>query len=174
MTNAEHLALEPATAHDLDAVAHLLSKSNLPVADLESHINAFTLARWDGILVGTVGIEIFGELALLRSLCVAEHHRSKRIGLALVSAIVSSALAQGVRDLYLLTTEAGSYFEKLGFVGIERDQAPRAIRNTVQFSALCAKTAVCMRRTIGRSLDEPANPSDVRDAGDRERSGQVW
>jgi amino-acid N-acetyltransferase len=153
MSNADDLTLEPASAHDLDAVVQLLSRSSLPVADLASHINAFTLARWHGIVVGTVGFEIFGELALLRSLCVAEHHRSKRIGFALVSAIVSSAFARGVRELYLLTTEAASYFEKLGFVGIERDQAPREIRNTAQFSALCPNSAVCMRKTIGQSLE---------------------
>jgi len=149
MRNSDDLILEPASAHDLDAVVQLLSRSRLPVADLESHINAFTLARWNTIVIGTVGLEIFGGLALLRSLCVAEHHRSKRIGFALIDAIVSRALARGVRDLYLLTTEAASYFEKLGFVAIEREQAPREIRNTAQFSALCPNSAVCMRKNIG-------------------------
>ena len=152
MRNTDGPKLEPANARDLEVVVQLLSKSSLPVADVESHINAFTLARWNGILVGTAGLEKFGEVALLRSLCVSEHHRSKRIGFALVSAVVSSALAQGARELYLLTTEAAPYFEKLGFVTIERDRAPPEIRNTAQFSALCPKSAVCMRRTIGRPL----------------------
>ena len=78
--------------------------------------------------------------------------RSRRIGFALVSAVVSRASTQGVRELYLLTTGAASYFANLGFVLINREQAPPEIRNTAQFSALCPKSAVCMRRTIGRPL----------------------
>ncbi|HYP75712.1 MAG TPA: arsenic resistance N-acetyltransferase ArsN2 [Polyangiaceae bacterium] len=163
--NTEGQTLEPANAHDLEAVLRLLSMNSLPVADVESHINAFTLARWNGILVGTAGLEKFGDVALLRSLCVAEHHRSKRIGLALVSAVVSSASAQGARELYLLTTEAAPYFEKLGFVTIERDQAPLEIRNTAQFSALCPNSAVCMRKPLARSLEAPATPTNTRGAG---------
>ena len=171
MRNTDGPTLEPANARDLEAVVQLLSRSSLPVADVESHINAFTLARWDGIVVGTAGLEKCGELALLRSLCVAEHYRSKRIGFALVSAIVSGALAQGARELYLLTTNAAPYFEKLGFVAIERDQAPPEIRNTAQFSALCPTSAVCMRKTIGRSLEAPASPTD---AGGAAQPGRSW
>ena len=96
--SAVEIALEPARKAELDSVLRLLSDSNLPVADLESHIDAFTLAKCNGIVVGTAGLEIYGELALLRSLCVAERHRSKLIGVALVSAIASRALAQGVRE----------------------------------------------------------------------------
>ena len=143
--------IERASALDFDAVFRLLSTSNLPVADLESHINAFTLARWNGIVVGSVGLETFGELALMRSLCVAERHRSRGIGGALLSALASRALARGVRELYLLTTGAESYFASQGFAQINQEQAPQEIRSTAQFSALCPKSAVCMRKTIGRA-----------------------
>jgi amino-acid N-acetyltransferase len=142
------VTLEPAGAPDIDEVVRLLSTNHLPLAALEACIDAFTLAKHDGIVVGTAGLEIYGELALLRSLCVAEDHRSKRIGKALVSAVASRAFARGVRELYLLTTGAASYFVKLGFVQISRDQAPLEIRNTAQFSALCPTSAVCMRRRI--------------------------
>ena len=163
--SAAEIALEPARKAELDSVLQLLSDSNLPVADLESHIDAFTLAKCNGIVVGTAGLEIYGELALLRSLCVAERHRSKLIGVALVSAIASRALAQGVRELYLLTTGAAPYFAHLGFVQIEREQAPIEIRNTAQFSALCPASAVCMRKTIGPLLEVTAIPSRARGAG---------
>ena len=149
---ADDVNLEPAGAPDLEAVVRLLSANHLPVADLESRIDAFLLAKRDGIVVGTVGLEIYGELALLRSLCVAEGHRSKRIGGALISAVASRALAQGVRELYLLTTGAAPYFAKRGFVQINRDQTPLEIRNTAQFSALCPASAICMRRRSGLGL----------------------
>jgi len=149
VTNADGPTLEPAGARDLAAVVRLLSSNHLPVADLESHIDTFMLAKRNGIVVGTAGLQIYGELALLRSLCVAEDHRLKRIGAALVSAVASRALARGVRELYLLTTGAASYFANLGFMQIDRELAPPEIRNTAQFSTLCPTSAVCMRRTAG-------------------------
>ncbi len=145
---AVKLTFEPARSADFDAAFRLLSDSDLPVADLESHLDAFTLAKLEGMVVGTAGLEIYGELALLRSICVVESHRSKGIGGALVSAVASRALAQGVRELYLLTTGAAPYFAKLGFVSVARDRTPLEIRNTAQFSALCPTSAVCMRKAI--------------------------
>jgi two-component system, OmpR family, phosphate regulon response regulator PhoB len=150
---AVELTFEPASSADFDAVFRLLSDSNLPVADLESHLEAFTLAKFGEMTVGTAGLEIYGELALLRSICVVESQRSKRIGVALVSAVASRALAQGVLELYLLTTNAAPYFAKLGFVSVARERTPLQIRSTAQFSALCPSSAVCMRKAIASSLE---------------------
>lgn len=149
--NAENLTLECATVADLDAVLRLLSNSSLPVADLEPHIAAFMLAKSEGTIVGSVGLETYGERALLRSLCVAESHRSKGIGVALVLTVASRAAEQGVRELYLLTTGAATYFANLGFVSLSRDQVPHEIRCTAQFSSLCPSTAVCMCRAVASS-----------------------
>jgi N-acetylglutamate synthase-like GNAT family acetyltransferase len=142
------LTLEPASSAEFDAVSRLLSASNLPVSDLESHIAAFTLAKADGLVVGTAGLEIYGELALVRSLCVVASRRSDGIGAALLEAVTSCATAQGVQEFYLLTTGAAPYFAKLGFVPLAREQAPLEIRNTAQFSSLCPSSAVCMRKPI--------------------------
>jgi amino-acid N-acetyltransferase len=150
---------ELATIADFDAIFRLLSDSSLPAADLKDHVEAFTLAKLDGSIVGTVGVELYGEVALLRSLCVAAPHRSRRIGADLVSAVTSRALSSGVRELYLLTTDAAPYFANLGFAQVQRDQVPLAIRNTAQFSGLCPSSAVCMCRTIG---GEAASLGDSR------------
>jgi amino-acid N-acetyltransferase len=141
-------SFELASASDLDALIRLLSTNNLPVADLLGHVNAFTLAKLGGIIVGSVGLELYGELALVRSLCVSESHRSKGIGSALLSAAAARACAEGVANLYLLTTGAAPYFGRHGFVPVLREHAPQEIRNTVQFRSLCPDTAVCMHKAI--------------------------
>ena len=141
-------AFERATIADLAAVRELLSNSGLPVADLEHHIEAFTLAKSEGMLVGSVGLETYGELSLLRSLCVDEAHRCQGIGLALLYAVAARAAEQGVRALYLLTTGAATYFENQGFVALSREQVPHEIRRTAQFSSLCPSSALCMRKVI--------------------------
>jgi amino-acid N-acetyltransferase len=156
------LTLEPASIDQHDAVCDLLSDNHLPTVDLEAHIGAFTLATCKGVVVGTAGLESYGELALLRSLCVAKSYRSRRIGEALVSAVSSRALAGGVRELYLLTTDAESYFASLGFAPVERQHVPSSIRGTAQFSSLCPSSAVCMRKTIEPSLELAAGFSTAR------------
>jgi len=163
--SAGDASLEPACAADLDALVRLLSNDDLPVADIESHLDAFTLAKRGDTLVGVAGLEIYGDVALLRSVCVAEAHRCRRIGGALVSAAASRALARGVSELYLLTTGAASYFKARGFAPISREQAPLVIRNTAQFSVLCPTSAVCMRRSLALSLPV-ANPSQTRSSGE--------
>src|SRR5438132_212642 len=104
MKNVEELTFESATVASLGGVLRFLSGSGLPVADVEARIDAFTLAKSKGHLVGTVGLELYGELALLRTLFVAAHHRSIGIGAALAQSAESRAAIGGVRELYLLTT----------------------------------------------------------------------
>jgi len=147
------LAFESATIAALAAVLRLLSDNGLPVADVEVQIDAFTLVKSEGTVVGTVGLETYAKLALLRSLCVAPSHRSRGIGAALVRTIESRAALEGVRELYLLTTGAKEYFANLGFVSVPRDQVPHEIRSTAQFSSLCPSTAVCMCKAVAGSLE---------------------
>jgi len=146
--NVTNLTLERATVADLDTVLRLLSESGLPVADLEQHVEAFTLAKSAGTVVGTVGLEQYSDVGLLRSLCVAETHRSQGIAEVLLRAITSRAAARGVKTLYLLTTGAGPYFAGRGFAAISRDDVPPEIRGTAQFSALCPSTALCMSKAL--------------------------
>jgi len=145
---SDRRVLEPASAVELGTISHLLEANDLPVADLEDHIRSFILAKWQGEIVGAVGLENDGESGLLRSLCVRNDQRCKGTGRALVSAIEAAAFARGVRDLYLLTVSAAPYFEKHQFVEVARDQVPVEIRSTAQFRILCPASATCMRKRL--------------------------
>jgi amino-acid N-acetyltransferase len=144
--------ISPAGSSDLKSVSQLLSRNNLPVADLEAHLDSMVLARYGAALLGVVALEHYGETALLRSLCVQETHRSTGVGVALVSAIETAAVALGVRELYLLTVSAAEYFDRLGFTPVSRDQVPEAIRDTEQFRTLCPTSAICMRKRLQRAV----------------------
>lgn len=146
------LVFGAASIDEFDSVYRLLADNNLPVLDLGDHFGAFIVAKFESTLVGTVGLEVHDQFALLRSLCVADSHRSRRIGAALVSAIEHGASARGVRALYLLTTSADGYFAALGFVAVERQTVPLPIQGTAQFSSLCPASAVCMCKTLEPSL----------------------
>jgi amino-acid N-acetyltransferase len=139
----------PITAQAVDAeLTTLLAGCDLPTSDLVA--NALVRlygGRIDGELVGVVGFEPFGQVALLRSLAVAPSQRGKGLGQALVASAEAHATAQGIDSLYLLTTTAAAFFARLGYTTVERALAPAAIRATRQFAGLCpaAATLMCKR-----------------------------
>ena len=142
------IVLAPASADDLPSIEALLTGSHLPTTDVAQHLSGFILARSEGQLVGTIAVERYGEVALLRSVCVAPSYRSHRVGRALLDAIEFDAASHGIHHLYLLTTTAADYFARHGFETITRDQAPAAIQQTAEFRTLCPSSAICMRKAL--------------------------
>jgi amino-acid N-acetyltransferase len=142
------LVLELGRTSDLRAVASLLGANDLPTADVEQHLETFVLAKLHGDLVGLVGVDIYGEVGLLRSLCVEESHRGRGTGRTLLSAIDAIMATRGVRDVYLLTTTAARFFEREGFATIPRDQALSAICQTTEFRSPCPASATFMGKVV--------------------------
>lgn len=137
--------VEPAAASDLDAIKALLHAAHLPTDDLtEALLANFLVAREADMVVGVVGVEHHGAIALLRSLVVQESARGEGFGAKLLDAAESLARSSSVRSLYLLTTTADQFFAAHGYRRVQRDDAPAEIRTTTQFSALCPASAVLM------------------------------
>ena len=132
-----------------DQVLRLATAAELPTGDLEradlSHfLVCGTRERPDGV----VGLELYGPVALLRSLAVDAAERGTGKGQALVEAAEAHARDHGVREIYLLTTTAERFFARLGYVAADRAGAPSAIRGTAEFSSLCPSTAAFMVKRL--------------------------
>ncbi len=141
------LGIRPATPADLNAAIELLQGSGLPVEDLSAERLAL-IAEIDQIFQGVIGVELFGETALLRSLAVASGARGAGIGAALVTALEAACMTDGVDELWLLTIDADAFFVRLGYETRERSEAPEAIRNTEEFRGLCPGDAVLMSKNL--------------------------
>ena len=127
----------------------LLAECDLPTSDLESrHFDNFLGCGSSDDLKGIVGVEIFGSVALLRSLAVAEEARGLGFGKALVASAEKYAKEKGVRELYLLTTTAGDFFARLGYSRADRNTAPEQIKGTKEFSGLCPDSAAFMVKKL--------------------------
>lgn len=144
---AEFIIL-PATIDETEAIRSLLVEAELPSEDFVQHLNHFLTAKQNGRLAGAVGLEIYGEWGLLRSLVVDATYRGKGLGIELCKRIFDEAQAHGVKKLYLLTTTAANFFPKLGFSTTTRDGVPPTIQNTAEFTSICPSTAVCMVKTL--------------------------
>ncbi len=127
-----------------------LAAEGLPTQDLNSAANRFFAWEEDGQVLGYAGLERHGPAALLRSVVVAIERRRSGFGRRLVEAVLDRAAALGHREVYLLTTTAPAFFERLGFERIARETVPEALTATAEFSELCPTSAVCMRRRLDR------------------------
>ena len=137
-----------AESGDESQIRELLIVSGLPEEDIHSHVAHFILAKISGTLVGCVGLEPAGESALLRSLAVLPDFRSRGVAGELCLRIAEHARSRGYRTLYLLTTTAPDYFQKRGYLPMERNEAPEGIRKTEQFRSLCPSSATLMKTSL--------------------------
>jgi len=139
--------LRDASSEDLRAVVALLEANELPSAGVAEHLGHFVVAEADGV-EGVAGLEVYGDAALLRSVCVADSARGRGLGGALCDEVEARARGLGIRDLYLLTTTARAFFEARGFACVDRASAPEGILGTAEFRSLCPSSAACLHKRI--------------------------
>ena len=134
---------------DFAAAMALLANARLPTEDLtESHCAHFFHIGAGTSPQGLVGLELFGDVALLRSLVVAESRRGLGDGSRLLARAESHAREQGVRELFLLTTTAEKFFASRGYQRAARESAPAAIRQTREFTGICPASAAFMSKLL--------------------------
>jgi amino-acid N-acetyltransferase len=133
----------------LSAAVALLDAASLPTEDLTAaHCEHFFFSGPDAAPDGLVGLEMFGEVALLRSLVVSAGRRGSGAGTALLEHAERYARARGVHTVYLLTTTAEDFFAKRGYRRTAREIAPEAIRATREFVGLCPASAAFMSKQL--------------------------
>ena len=139
-------ALRAASIGDLPAIVALLDDCGLPTGDFGARLPGDFLVAEDGAtLVGAIGLETLGDIALLRSLAVRPQVRGHGIAAHLVERCEAQARAQGIEALYLLTTTAAGYFGRRGYTEVARDAVPAAVADHPQFRCLCPASAKCLR-----------------------------
>ena len=132
-----------------DELLKLLESCDLLVSDIVlSNSLYFFGYHQNEELVGVVGLEHFGTVALLRSLAVSVELRGSGLGRTLVQFAESEARSMGVIDLFLLTETAEQFFTKLSYQLLSRENAPLVIKNTAQFSTLCPATSSFMSKPL--------------------------
>lgn len=123
----------------------LLASADLPTADLaETPLEHFFYLGTATQPTGLVGLELYGESALLRSLVIAPSNRAGGAGTALLRHAESQARIHGVRDLFLLTTTAEGFFGRRGYARIARESAPESISSTREFADICPASSAFM------------------------------
>lgn len=148
INRGEKTLIRVALPDDLQDIKSLLESVSLPSEDIDDHQPDFLVLEYNETLIGTIGLEVYGPIALLRSLAVKKEYQFDGFGRMLYQKLILNAEGKGVKDIYLLTTTAEKYFSKKGFKRISRENVPEKIKNTVEFSTLCPKNSICMIKRL--------------------------
>ncbi len=128
---------------DMGTIRSILFECGLPNDDFGDEDVTFLLAESDETIIGTIGLESYPPLGLLRSAAVLQPFRDRGIGAILVDALVREALSRSLGELVLLTTTAEKYFGKMGFTRIGRETLGGPILLSGQFTGTrCSSAAV--------------------------------
>lgn len=132
----------------IPTIEQILQKEGLPYQDVGSEEIEFYMAFCDVDFVGIVGIENFINVALLRSMVVFDKFRNQGYGCKIVNQLLEEATIKGIKEIFILTTTAEDFFNRLGFEVIERKDVPDSIKSTTEFTSLCPASAICMHINI--------------------------
>jgi amino-acid N-acetyltransferase len=143
------IVISGATPADLPVIRQFLIDNKLPVSGIDDHWKTFIVARDGEAIVGCGGSEAYKFAALIRSVAVADSHRSRGIGRSIVRQLLDRLASRGIREFYLLTTTAQPYFAKRGFKPIDRDEIHPQLLASTELQGACPESAVCMRLVMG-------------------------
>ncbi len=153
------IIIDAAQETDLPAILALLEKSGLPQNGLSDHITTTLVARENHAIVGIAALELYGTVALLRSVAVADQLRGQGLGQQLTKEALKLAEQHGVTLVYLLTETASGFFPRFGFRPIPRSEVAPAIHFSTEWTTACPDTAQAMVANLhamksGRTAEE--------------------
>jgi len=141
-------SLRQAGAADWPEVEALLLANKLPTEGARQHLPTYLLAVSNGEVIGCAGAEVYGDIALLRSVAVAPGLQRQGIGQLLVERFLLEANRRQIRRLFLLTVTAPEYFARYGFRRGPIAQAPDVLKASAEFQGACPACAAFMSLTL--------------------------
>jgi len=125
--------ITPATPGDVRAILGLVEAVHLPPEGIAEAMEYFWVARAGERIIGTVGLEVYDDMALLRSLAVTPACQHTGLGRALTETVLSYLTTRQFRAVYLLTITAEAFFARHGFCLVARDAVPASVQQSVEF-----------------------------------------
>lgn len=145
-----YLIFEKATSQeDKNAFIAQLIEAQLPYADIDEATELFLLreAKTSSV-IGTAGLEWYGQNALLRSVSVSTFYRGKGVGKQILFEIEKIAHSRQAKGIYLLTETAKNFFEKNNYLATSRQSIPKEVLASPQFTSTCPSTATAMVKIL--------------------------
>lgn len=137
--------LRLAKMEDLTKVTALLRLLDLPTEGVRENIEHFFVAEEDGKIIGSVGLELYDDTCLLRSLAVHPGYQGRGLGAKLMKRALDYAREREMKEIVLLTMTAKDFVKRFGFEEISREATNPKVKVSVEFRSTCPASATCMR-----------------------------
>jgi len=138
VTSETFEGLRPATRGDTGGILALiepLEEQGILVRRsrnmLENDIDRFTVIERDGMIVGCAALYAYPKEAIAELACLVVHpdYRTAGRGDQLLGYLERQCGSQGLRSLFVLTTQTSHWFRERGFESCELDALPKARRS---------------------------------------------
>ncbi|HAA14869.1 MAG TPA: GNAT family N-acetyltransferase [Cytophagales bacterium] len=136
--------LTPLSADYYPDIYRLLEANDLPNEDIDEIEITFWGVLLEERVVAVIGLQIYGDAGLLRSLAVDANHRNQSWAEDLIKELLKHCQILHLETIYLLTTTAKKYFQRKGFMEISREHVPGEIKKSTEFTELCPQDATAM------------------------------
>lgn len=137
-----------ASAEEKKAFVAQLIEVKLPYADLGEATELFVLLDAENKVIGTAGLEWYGQNALLRSVSVSTLYQGKGVGKQILFEIERIVHSRQAKRIYLLTETAKDFFEKNNYALTPRQAIPKEVLASPQFTSTCPSTATAMVKML--------------------------
>jgi len=126
------IELKKATLSDIPAMQAMVTSEvkdgiilNRTEDEVATNIRSYVLAKEGDKLVGYTALHVHSKrLAEIRSLIVNEEYRGQKVGQRMVHFTLDEAKKLGVEEDVLVLTYLPQFFQKLGFVEINKEEIP--------------------------------------------------
>jgi amino-acid N-acetyltransferase len=114
------------------------------------NLEHFLVGEVDGQIVAAAGLEVYGDVVLLRSVVVSPDLRGTGVGGKLSDATM--VMAHGLVPVMPTCSLTVQKRSSAAWVRGDRpERVPAGIRNSVEFAVACPASAIVMRRTVARA-----------------------
>jgi DNA-binding MarR family transcriptional regulator/N-acetylglutamate synthase-like GNAT family acetyltransferase len=141
----DNLLFQAAYPSDWNEIRNLLTANRLPVQGALNHLSNFVVATENGRVVGALGLEVYGDVGLLRSLVVASNMRGRSIAKRLIKHMILRSREKQLGALYLLAGKTDALFERHGFEKMPRADMPTKLYVSMELQGPSSTASTGMR-----------------------------
>ena len=150
-----------------DMPRFLICQTEEPISDRQAVLRTVALLprhrlrSGNGEICGTVGFEIDGSVALVRSLAIAPEQRGEGTGTRLLERVERESRTAGAEQLYLWTTNV-EFFKRHGYEEVDLEAVPPPVAQSA-VADRCPSSAVIMKKQVDLGAYRP--PRSPAEAG---------
>jgi N-acetylglutamate synthase-like GNAT family acetyltransferase/DNA-binding HxlR family transcriptional regulator len=145
----EAFTIRKADNNDIESINNLLQTNNLPqISQIKESDSFFVAINYKFEIVAAIGLEVYAQHGLLRSMVVDAKYRNRGLAGLLVDKIEQTAKEQKLISINLLTTTADKYFAQKGYSVVTRNEMPLPVQSSDEFFVTCPVSAIVMKKEI--------------------------